>query len=106
MFNWVTGTGCVPINNLMEDAATVEISRTLIWQWVKHGVVLEDGTKVDKDLISKLINQISESVEIDLNIHKQNDLKLYKQVVEILKEVCTNTDNFCEFITLPLYDLL
>src|SRR6185295_2518080 len=47
MAAWLAGNGCVPINNLMEDAATAEISRAQIWQWIRHlGGVLEDGRKV------------------------------------------------------------
>ncbi|BEP13905.1 malate synthase A [Acidothermaceae bacterium B102] len=48
---WLCGSGAVAINNLMEDAATVEISRSQVWQWLAHNVVLEDGTKVTEDLV-------------------------------------------------------
>jgi malate synthase len=105
MFNWVKGKGCVPINNLMEDAATVEISRTIIWQWVKHSIVLDDGTKVDDNLIKSLIKEISLQVKSEMKI-EESDIPLYNKVVDVLQKACTDTDSFYEFITLPLYDLL
>jgi malate synthase len=105
MFNWVIGNGCVPINNLMEDAATAEISRTLIWQWVRHNVILDDGTKVTKELITELISDRAMKVEEKLNISNTN-IKLYHAVIDILIDACTNVDKFYEFITTPLYELL
>ncbi|MCO5247580.1 MAG: malate synthase A [Chitinophagales bacterium] len=55
---WLRGNGCVPINNLMEDAATAEISRTQVWQWVNHPkAIMTDGTKVTKELVEKLIDE-------------------------------------------------
>lgn len=105
MFNWVIGNGCVPINNLMEDAATAEISRTLIWQWVRHSVILDDGTKVTKELITNLINDRAMKVEEKLNISNTN-IKLYHKVINILTDACTDVSKFYEFITTPLYELL
>lgn len=52
---WLRGIGCVPLFNLMEDAATAEISRALAWQWLHHGVVLDDGQKVTKELVRRII---------------------------------------------------
>ena len=106
MFNWVKGIGCVPINNLMEDAATVEISRTIIWQWVKHSAILDDGATVTQQLITELINEQSQKVAAELEIIEENDVKLYHNVIDVLTNVCTDTSKFCEFITLPLYELL
>jgi malate synthase len=48
---WLGGNGCVPIHHLMEDAATAEISRAQLWQWVRHGTPLEDGTAVTLALV-------------------------------------------------------
>ncbi len=48
---WLGGNGCVPIHHLMEDAATAEISRAQLWQWVRHATPLEDGTAVTLDLV-------------------------------------------------------
>jgi len=54
---WLRGNGCVPIYNLMEDAATAEISRTQVWQWLHHGAQLEDGRTVDAALVQQIANQ-------------------------------------------------
>lgn len=55
--SWLRGSGCVPIYNLMEDAATAEISRTQVWQWVRHGVRLSDGRSVTDQLVREIIAQ-------------------------------------------------
>jgi malate synthase len=66
---WLTGRGAAAINSLMEDAATAEISRSQIWQWVHHGVELEDGTVITADLVRKVLDEetsrIRESVGED-----------------------------------------
>jgi malate synthase len=49
--SWLRGVGCVPIYNLMEDAATAEISRTQVWQWLAHGAKLADGRRVTAELV-------------------------------------------------------
>ena len=54
--SWLRGTGCVPIHNLMEDAATAEISRAQIWQWVRNSSKLEDGTVVTAELVRAAID--------------------------------------------------
>lgn len=57
MEGWLRGVGCVPINYLMEDAATAEVSRSQLWQWVRHGVSTSDGKKVTKDYALKLLHE-------------------------------------------------
>src|SRR5579885_528629 len=54
---WLSGNGCVPLHNLMEDAATAEISRTQVWQWLAHGVALADGRPVTRELVLKIIDE-------------------------------------------------
>jgi malate synthase len=64
---WLRGNGCVPIHNLMEDAATAEISRTQVWQWVHHeDAKLDDGTKVSAELVQQLINEQKEAYQATL----------------------------------------
>uniref|UniRef100_A0A914VIF4 Malate synthase n=1 Tax=Plectus sambesii TaxID=2011161 RepID=A0A914VIF4_9BILA len=58
--SWLRGVGCVPLYNLMEDAATAEISRSQLWQWVKHEAKLDDGTKVTIPLVQQTINAETE----------------------------------------------
>ncbi|PHH67550.1 hypothetical protein CDD82_1368 [Ophiocordyceps australis] len=59
---WIRGIGCVPINYLMEDAATAEVSRSQLWQWVKHGVSTRDGKRVDKAYALKLLHESADSL--------------------------------------------
>jgi malate synthase len=57
MEGWLRGLGCIPINYLMEDAATAEVSRSQLWQWVRHGVSTNDGKKVTKEYALRLLNE-------------------------------------------------
>jgi malate synthase len=105
MASWLSGTGSVPINHLMEDAATAEISRTQIWQWVHHPRgVLDDGRKV----MIGLFRQI-EKEELD-NIRKTVGAKHfnsgnYEKAACLLAEIITD-DNLAEFLTLKAYEEL
>lgn len=65
MEGWLRGVGCVPINYLMEDAATAEVSRSQLWQWCRHGVQLESGKKIDKDYALKLLYEQADKLEKD-----------------------------------------
>ena len=64
--SWLGGNGCVPIYNLMEDAATAEISRTQVWQWLHHGAQLSDGRKVTRELVRETIASVLESLRAQL----------------------------------------
>ena len=59
---WLRGVGCVPIHDLMEDAATCEISRTQLWQWVRHGARLEDGRQIDVALVRRTLAEEMQSI--------------------------------------------
>src|SRR5512145_3055752 len=54
---WLRGVGCVPIENLMEDAATAEISRTQVWQWIRHRAALDDGRKVTPAMLRAVMDE-------------------------------------------------
>src|SRR3989442_12532465 len=58
---WLGGMGCVPINDLMEDAATAEISRAQVWQWLQHGARLKDGRRVDGALVQQTLSEVIEA---------------------------------------------
>jgi malate synthase len=64
--SWLRGVGCVPLYNLMEDAATAEISRAQLWQWIRHGAALEDGRTVILEFfratLSEEMKKVSEEV--------------------------------------------
>ena len=63
MEGWLRGVGCVPINYLMEDAATAEVSRSQLWQWCKHGVTTAEGKTVTKDYALRLLNEQAKELE-------------------------------------------
>ena len=100
---WLNGIGCVPINNLMEDAATAEISRSQVWQWIhsKKGV-LDDGRKVDIELFRAILAE-----ELD-KIHAQypEELHSFFDRAAVLFDQISTSDDFVEFLTLPAYDLI
>ncbi len=100
---WLAGNGAVPIFHLMEDAATAEISRSLIWQWIrsKKGV-LDDGRKVTRELFLQILNEELAKIkagEVDVEEGKFDEAaKLFERI--------TLDENFVEFLTLPAYDLI
>ena len=102
--SWLGGNGCVPIYNLMEDAATAEISRSQVWQWIRSGKgVLDDGRKVTKDLVRDLIPQEMDKIHALVGTQAFN--ATYVQAAKIFEEMVTS-ETFTEFLTLPLYEAL
>ncbi len=101
--SWLGGKGCVPINNLMEDAATAEICRAQLWQWVRRGVSLSDGTKVTLELVKPLISEevalLSSQAEGEKG-HERAELagRLFEEMVSAAQ--------FPEFLTLRAYEEL
>jgi len=97
--SWLDGNGCVPINNLMEDAATAEISRSQVWQWIRSPKgVLEGGGKVTAELVRKLIpEELAKVHEV------AGPSKAYDRAAQIFEQMSTQ-DDFAEFLTLPLYE--
>jgi malate synthase len=102
---WLAGTGCVPIFNLMEDAATAEISRAQIWHWIRSPRgVLDDGRKVTRDLFEALLPEELKRVREMLG-DKQYAAGHYPEGARMFEEL-TLSDDFAEFLTLPAYDWL
>jgi len=93
--SWLRGSGCVPIYNLMEDAATAEICRSQVWQWVKHGARLSDGRAVTQEMVRQIIAE------------QKNKLKggRMTEAAEIFERMMTSAD-FAEFLTLVAYDYI
>ncbi|HYM75373.1 MAG TPA: malate synthase A [Candidatus Dormibacteraeota bacterium] len=93
--SWLRGSGCVPIYNLMEDAATAEICRSQVWQWVKHRASLSDGRPVTQDMVRQAI--------------AEQKSKLMRgrmtAAAEIFERMMTSAD-FAEFLTLEAYDYI
>jgi malate synthase len=98
---WLGGSGAVGIFNLMEDAATAEISRSQIWQWVHNDVILDDGPLVTKDVVERMIDE--ELVKIRDMAGDSFDAARYGQAVALFTEVAL-ADSFAEFLTLPAYE--
>jgi len=95
---WLAGNGCVPIHNLMEDAATAEISRSQVWQWIRTPKgVLEDGRKVTADMVRSFVPE--ELAKIKAGGFEGK----FDRAAEIFTQMSTQ-DAFEEFLTLPLYE--
>ncbi len=97
---WLDGNGCVPIHNLMEDAATAEISRSQVWQWIRTPKgKLEDGRKVTAEMVRALIPEELAKVKAEVG----GEAKTYDRAAVIFEQMSTSED-FAEFLTLPLYE--
>jgi malate synthase len=100
--SWLGGNGCVPINHLMEDAATAEISRSQIWQWIRSPKgVLEDGRKVTIELFRKLLREELARVS---GMAGASDSK-YDEAAWLLDRL-VSSDEFADFLTEPAYELV
>jgi malate synthase len=98
---WLAGNGCVPIHNLMEDAATAEISRSQVWQWIRTPKgVLEDGRKVTADMVRAMIPEELAKVK---QVAPNGDNPSYARAADIFEQMSTS-EQFAEFLTLPLYE--
>lgn len=96
---WLDGNGCVPIHNLMEDAATAEISRSQVWQWIRSAKgKLDDGRKVTAEMVKAMIPEELAKVRSVVG-----DSASYGRAAEIFEQMSTS-ENFAEFLTLPLYE--
>ncbi|MCB1246817.1 MAG: malate synthase A, partial [Acidimicrobiia bacterium] len=99
--SWLNGTGAAAIYNLMEDAATAEISRSQIWQWVRSGAATDSGTPITADLVRRIADEETDRVRDETDGH---DRRL-DEARELFERVALASD-FPEFLTLPAYDLL
>jgi malate synthase len=99
--SWLAGTGAVAIFNLMEDAATAEISRSQIWQWVHNDVTLADGDKVTTELVERLIAE--ELATIRAQQGNAFSEAGYEQATSLFTDVAL-ADDYVEFLTLPAYE--
>lgn len=98
---WFEGTGAVAINNLMEDAATAEISRSQIWQWIHAGVRLADDTLVDESFVRRLLDE--ESAVIASARGDGYDEKSFAVARDLFERVALD-DDYADFLTVPAYD--
>jgi len=96
---WLRGIGCVPLFNLMEDAATAEISRAQLWQWVHHGAKLTDGRAVNIELVE---NMIADELKRQKQAVDAGRYDAYEKAAELMRELVRGP-KFIEFLTLPAY---
>ncbi|SFR57790.1 malate synthase [Pseudidiomarina maritima] len=101
---WISGKGCVPIYGLMEDAATAEISRTSIWQWIKHGKTLDNGEVVTKELFRNYLEQEAQVVRGEVGDERWAG-ENFPKATQLLEQI-TTADELVAFLTLPGYDLI
>ena len=102
---WLGGLGCVPLYNLMEDAATAEISRTQVWQWVHHPRgVLEDGRKVTEELVHSLIHEELERIRGERG-DERFEKGCFQQATHLFEELIA-PGSPPEFLTLKAYELI
>ena len=102
---WLRGTGCVPLYDLMEDAATAEISRMQIWQWLRHQVTTDDGDVVTAERIESVIKQELEVIRAEVG-PERFDAGAYTEASALFTQVATVASEFSDFLTLPAYEQL
>jgi malate synthase len=96
--SWLRGTGAAAIFNLMEDAATAEISRSQVWQWVHHGATLDSGQRVTRELVLELIPE-----ELGKIAGTRTSGNRFAEARELFEQVALS-EKFTEFLTLPAYE--
>jgi malate synthase len=95
--SWLSGTGAAAIDDLMEDVATAEISRSQVWQWVRRGVVTVEGTTVTESLIRNIAGEVADALD--------GDVPNVEAARKVFEEVAL-ADEFVDFLTLPAYELI
>ena len=101
---WIQGHGCVPIYGLMEDAATAEISRANIWQWIHHGVTLDDGQTFTKELFHSWLYQELDTIKQEVGEARYAEGR-FEETADLFYQLST-AEAFAAFLTLPSYGLL
>lgn len=101
---WISGNGCVPIYGLMEDAATAEISRTSIWQWIHHQKTLSNGKPVTKSLFRQMLAEELMTIQDELGEHRFSSGR-FDDAARLMEQI-TTSDELIDFLTLPGYRLL
>jgi malate synthase len=101
---WLRGNGAVPLYHMMEDAATAEISRTQLWQWIRHGALLEDGRVVTRELVAGLVEEELVRIGAEVGAERMRRGRFADAVTLFLDLI--NTKELAEFLTLGAYPLL
>ena len=97
--SWLRGNGCVPIYNLMEDAATAEISRAQLWQWIYYGARLNNGRIVDRHFFASTLTRVLNRIQCDIGARIASSS--FERADELLTSL--STGEFQEFLTTAAY---
>jgi malate synthase len=97
---WLRGIGCVPLFNLMEDAATAEISRAQLWQWVHHHAVMDDGLPVTVEMVDEVIDDELASAKAAVDAQRYS---AYVRAAQLMREL-VRAPRFTDFLTVPAYE--
>ncbi|HEX8104421.1 MAG TPA: malate synthase A [Solirubrobacteraceae bacterium] len=103
---WLRGNGAAGIYGLMEDAATAEISRSQVWQWLQHGVSLDDGTPITRELVQRLETEELEKIRAEIGDDEWFEREGRPDLARSLFERVALADEFVDFLTLPAYEEL
>ncbi|KAL2911477.1 hypothetical protein HK105_209056 [Polyrhizophydium stewartii] len=101
---WLRGNGCVPIHNLMEDAATAEISRSQVWQWARHNAKTAEGKIVNAEFVSRILDEETQALKSALN-----DKLAAASKLDLAKRLLENTirgQDYADFLTTLCYDAI
>jgi malate synthase len=101
---WLRGLGCVPLYNLMEDAATAEISRSQVWQWIHHAATLDDGLPLTRERFAEALASEMTALRASLPAERFEKGR-FAQAIALFEKLSTS-DDFEEFLTLPAYEIL
>ncbi len=101
---WLGGNGCVPLYSLMEDAATAEISRAQVWQWLHHSATLADGRPLTLDLFAQLLEEEMDAIRSEVGKERFNSGN-FQLAMELFNRMI-RAEDFTEFLTLPAYQHL
>ena len=101
---WLRGRGAVPIYNLMEDAATAEISRAQIWQWLKYGAVLENGVKVTPAFFERALKEEMNAVKKEIGAGNYAKGR-FPEAIKLFSDLSLGKE-FADFLTIPAYKLI
>ena len=98
---WLNGNGCVPLYHLMEDAATAEISRSQLWQWIKNEVSMDNGNKITEDFFNTILKEELDAIKLEIGDNRFSNGK-FDLASSLFKDMILK-DDFDEFLTLPAY---
>jgi malate synthase len=102
--SWLAGTGCVPLDHLMEDAATAEISRAQLWQWLRHGATLDGGTPVTERVVLDALDEGLARIRSEVGGERFASGR-FDAASTLFRELCL-ADEMDEFLTLRAYEML